>query len=140
MPPPDPDRRTRGRAGRLESAAAERPLAIGRPSAPDVRHPQEPPLENLEHERFYSRLARLPEVELMPSVGTWILMKVDDPEALAERLNRRLYDGAVSVPHGIPGALRIPVRDARENERVLAAIIESFRHDDDDEDDEDLDG
>jgi hypothetical protein len=40
-------------------------------------------LENLEHERFYSRLARLPEVELMPSVGTWILMKVDDPEALA---------------------------------------------------------
>ena len=93
-------------------------------------------MDDAEHERFYSRLSTLPEVELMPSVGTWILMRVDDPEDLAERLNRRLYDGAVSVPHGIPGALRIPVREAKENERVLAAIVESFRRDEDEDDDE----
>lgn len=95
-------------------------------------------MENLEHERFYSRLSSLPEVELMPSVGTWILMRVDDPQDLAERLNRRLYDGAVSIPHGIPGALRIPVRDAKENERVLAAIVETIRDEPDGEDDEGL--
>jgi histidinol-phosphate/aromatic aminotransferase/cobyric acid decarboxylase-like protein len=84
-------------------------------------------LDNPEHERFYSRLSTLPQVELMPSVGRWILMRVDDPPALAERLNRRLYDGAVSVPHGIPGALRIPVREAKENERVLQAIADTLR-------------
>jgi histidinol-phosphate/aromatic aminotransferase/cobyric acid decarboxylase-like protein len=93
-------------------------------------------LDNPEHERFYSRLSTLPEVELMPSVGTWILMRVEEPEQLAERLNKRLYDGAVSVPHGIPGALRIPVREAKENERVLAAMIETFKVADDEDDDE----
>jgi histidinol-phosphate/aromatic aminotransferase/cobyric acid decarboxylase-like protein len=93
-------------------------------------------LDNPEHERFYSRLATLPEVDLMPSVGSWILMRVADPEDLMERLNKRLYDGAVSLPHGIPGALRIPVRDAKENERVLAAIVETFRGSEDEDDDE----
>ncbi|MHC4261503.1 MAG: hypothetical protein ACYSWX_03205 [Planctomycetota bacterium] len=93
-------------------------------------------MDNPEHERFYSRLSTLPEVELMPSVGTWILMRVEEPEQLAERLNKRLYDGAVSVPHGIPGALRIPVREAKENERVLAAMIETFKVADDEDDDE----
>lgn len=93
-------------------------------------------MENPEHERFYSRLSTLPQVELMPSVGSWILMRVDDPEGMVERLNRRLYDGAVSLPHGIPGALRIPVRDAKENERVLAALVEDFKLGDQDEDDE----
>lgn len=93
-------------------------------------------MDNPEHERFYSRLSTLPQVELMPSVGTWILMRVEEPEQLAERLNKRLYDGAVSVPHGIPGALRIPVREAKENERVLAAIIETFQAADDEDDDE----
>ncbi|QDU68359.1 hypothetical protein [Engelhardtia mirabilis] len=83
--------------------------------------------ENHEHERFYSRLSTLPDVELMPSVGSWILMKLDDAPGFAERLNQRLYAGAVSVPHGIPGALRIPVRDAKENERVLASIAELLK-------------
>ena len=95
-------------------------------------------MDNPEHERFYSRLSSLPEVDLMPSVGTWILMKVTEPEQLAERLNRKLYDGAVSVPHGIPGALRIPVREAKENERVLQAIVETFRQEDEEEDDLDV--
>lgn len=92
--------------------------------------------ENPEHERFYSRLSTLPDVELMPSVGSWILMKVEDAVDFAERLNNRLYDGAVSVPHGIPGALRIPVRDAKENERVLASIAELLKGVTEDEDEE----
>lgn len=97
--------------------------------------------ENPEHERFYSRLSTLPDVELMPSVGTWILMKIDAAPEFAERLNKRLYDGAVSVPHGIPGALRIPVRDAKENERVLASIAALLRGNEDEEsEDEEPDG
>lgn len=75
-----------------------------------------------EHERFYSRLATLPGIELVPSVGQWVLLKVDEPEDFAKRLNRRLYAGAVSVPKHLEGALRIPVRDAKQNDEILAAV------------------
>jgi len=95
--------------------------------------------ENHEHERFYSRLSTLPEVTLMPSVGTWILMKVDDPSDFAERLNKRLYDGAVSVPYGIPGALRIPVREAKENDRVMESICVILSGEPDEDDEFDVD-
>ena len=94
-----------------------------------------------EHERFYSRLSTLPGIELMPSVGQWILLKVPEPEEFAKNLNRRLFSGAVTVPQHLEGALRIPVRDAKQNDLVLAAVsaVLSARDADEDED-EDLDG
>lgn len=94
-----------------------------------------------EHERFYSRLSTLPGIELMPSVGQWILLKVPEPEEFAKNLNRRLFSGAVSVPQHLEGALRIPVRDAKQNDLVLEAVsaVLSARDADEDED-EDLEG
>ena len=60
-----------------------------------------------ERERFFSRLATVPGVRTMPSVGSWILVAVDDPADLARKVNRRLEPGTVSVPRHIPGAVRV---------------------------------
>ncbi len=79
-------------------------------------------MESLEHERITSRLAAIRGIELMQTIGTWVLMKVEDAEAFAARLNRRLGEQAASVPQHLTGAVRIPVRDAKSNDLVIAAV------------------
>jgi histidinol-phosphate/aromatic aminotransferase/cobyric acid decarboxylase-like protein len=80
-----------------------------------------------ERERFYSRLATLPGVRPMPSIGSWILVHVDDPADLARRINRRLAPGVVSVPRNVGGALRLPVRDPKDNEELFKVVRDLTR-------------
>jgi histidinol-phosphate/aromatic aminotransferase/cobyric acid decarboxylase-like protein len=75
-----------------------------------------------ERERFYSRLSTLPGIRPLPSVGNWILLEVEQPQELARKLNRRLSPGVVSVPRHVPGAVRIPVKDPKENEVLFNTI------------------
>lgn len=77
---------------------------------------------NQERERFFSRLATIPGLNTMPSIGSWILAEVDNPAELARKVNRRLSPGTVSVPRHVPGAIRIPVRDPKANEVLFQAI------------------
>jgi histidinol-phosphate/aromatic aminotransferase/cobyric acid decarboxylase-like protein len=77
-----------------------------------------------EKDRFYSRLASIPGIHPLPSIGDWILLQVRNPAELARRVNRRLNPGAVSVPRQVSGAVRIQVGDPRANEQLLNAIRE----------------
>ncbi len=77
-----------------------------------------------EKDRFYSRLASIPGIHPLPSIGDWILLQVRNPAELARRVNRRLNPGAVSVPRQVSGAVRIQVADPRTNEQLLNAIRE----------------
>ncbi|MFN0244199.1 MAG: hypothetical protein ACKVWV_15020 [Planctomycetota bacterium] len=77
-----------------------------------------------EKERFTSRLASIPGVRPMPSVGDWILLQVRHPNELARRVNRRLSPGVVSVPRHVHGAVRIQVADPKTNELLLGALRE----------------
>ncbi len=80
-----------------------------------------------ERERFYSRLATIRGIRPMPSIGEWILLKVDNPSELARKINRRLEPGVVSVPRNVSGAVRIPVRDPKSNEELFFAIRDLAR-------------
>jgi histidinol-phosphate/aromatic aminotransferase/cobyric acid decarboxylase-like protein len=82
---------------------------------------------NEERERFFSRLATIPGVRTMPSIGTWILIAVDQPADLARKVNRRLLPGTVSVPRHVPGAVRLPVREPKDNEELFQTIKELMR-------------
>ncbi len=75
-----------------------------------------------EKERFYSRLATIPGIRPMPSIGDWILLQVSKPSDLARKVNRRLEPGVMSVPRHVPGAVRIHVADPKRNERLLKTI------------------
>ena len=75
-----------------------------------------------ERERFFSRLATIPGIRPMPSIGAWILAEVENPADLARKVNRRLEPGTVSVPRHIPGAVRVPVRDPKANEELFQVI------------------
>ena len=75
-----------------------------------------------ERERFFSRLATIPGIRTMPSIGSWILVEVDNPGDLARKVNRRLDPGTVSVPRQVHGAVRIPVRDPIANEELYQTI------------------
>ena len=77
-----------------------------------------------EKDRFYSRLASIPGIHPLPSIGDWILLQVRNPAELARRVNRRLNPGAVSVPRQVSGAVRMQVADPRTNEQLLNAIRE----------------
>ena len=77
-----------------------------------------------EKDCFYSRLASIPGIHPLPSIGDWILLQVRNPAELARRVNRRLKPGAVSVPRQVSGAVRIQVADPRTNEQLLNAIRE----------------
>ena len=77
---------------------------------------------NEERERFFSRLATIPGIRTMPSIGSWILVQVDNPTELARKINRRLEPGTVSVPRNVNGALRLPVRDPKANEALFMTI------------------
>lgn len=79
------------------------------------------PIE-IEKDRLTSRLARIPGVRPMPSVGDWILLAVDSPADLARRVNRRLRPGLMSVPRHVRGAVRLAVGDPKTNERVLDTL------------------
>ncbi|MEW6074260.1 MAG: hypothetical protein AB1726_16910 [Planctomycetota bacterium] len=60
----------------------------------------------------------------MPSIGSWILVEVDNPADLARKVNRRLEPGTVSVPRHVPRAIRVPVRDPKENETLYHVLRE----------------
>ena len=78
-----------------------------------------------EKDRFYSRLATIPGIRLLPSVGDWILLLVEHPHELARRVNRKLAPGVVSIPRQVPGAVRIQIADPKSNERLLRTLKES---------------
>ena len=78
-----------------------------------------------EKDRFYSRLATIPGIHPMPSIGDWILLRVKHPPEVARRVTRRIIPGIVSVPRHIEGAVRVLVSDPKTNERVLLALREA---------------
>ncbi len=80
--------------------------------------------EDGEKDRFYSRLASIPGINPMPSVGDWILLHVTEPSDLARKVNRRLAPGMVSVPRGMDGAVRVQVGDPKDNELLFRTIRE----------------
>jgi len=83
-----------------------------------------------ERERFYSRLATIPGVRPMPSVGRWILITVDEASEFARKVNRRTTPGLITVPRHVTGAVRVPVNDPKDNEevfRVMREVMEKRR-------------
>lgn len=91
-----------------------------------------------EHERFISRLSTLRGFSIQPSVGRWVLIRVEDHEQFAERLSQKLEPGAISIPEHLPGTIRLPVRDAKANEQVVLAMAELLGELDSEAEDEDL--
>lgn len=77
-----------------------------------------------EKDRFYSRLAAIPGIRPMPSVGSWILLQVDHPTELARRVNRRLLPGTVSIARQVDSTVRVRVADPATNEELLRALRE----------------
>lgn len=75
-----------------------------------------------EKERFYSRLASIPGIRPMPSIGDWILLQVPRPSELARKVNRRIAPGVMSVPRNVPGAVRVHVADPKTNESLLRTL------------------
>jgi histidinol-phosphate/aromatic aminotransferase/cobyric acid decarboxylase-like protein len=77
-----------------------------------------------DRERFFSRLSTIAGLQLMPSLGSWILVCVEDPSDLARKVNRRTEPGTISVPRQVKSAVRIPVCSPKENETLFAVIRE----------------
>ena len=77
---------------------------------------------NEERERFFSRLATIPGIRTLPSIGSWILVEVENPGDLARKVNRRLDPGTVSVPRNVKNAVRLPVRDPKSNEELYHTV------------------
>ncbi len=77
-------------------------------------------------DRFYSRLSAIPGIQTMPSIGDWILVRVEKPGELARKVTRRMAPGLVSVPRHVKGALRIQVSDAKTNEQLISVIREAI--------------
>jgi histidinol-phosphate/aromatic aminotransferase/cobyric acid decarboxylase-like protein len=77
-----------------------------------------------EKDRFFSRLASIPGVRPMPSVGDWILLEVSRPSEIARKVNRRMAPGMMSVPRGLDGAVRIHIGDPKANEQLFRTIRE----------------
>lgn len=80
--------------------------------------------EDGEKDRFYSRLASIPGIQPMPSVGDWILLQVAEPQELARKVNRKLAPGMMSIPRGVEGAVRVQVGDPKDNELLFRTIRE----------------
>lgn len=80
-----------------------------------------------EKDRFFSRLATIPGIRPMPSMGTWILLHVDQPADLARKVNRRLSPGVMSVPRGIKGTVRVQVGPPKDNEILLRTLRDICR-------------
>ncbi len=82
-----------------------------------------PSYENItEKDRFFSRLATIPGIRPMPSIGDWILLEVESPSELARKVNRRLAPGIMSVPRGIKQVVRVQVGPPKDNEIVLRTL------------------
>ena len=79
-------------------------------------------LDSTEKDRFSSRLATIPGVYPLPSVGDWILLQVESPSELARKVNRRLAPGSLSVPRGIDGAVRVHIGEPKQNEALLRTL------------------
>ncbi len=77
-----------------------------------------------EKDRLFSRLSTISGINPMPSVGDWILIKVDNPSDLARKINRRIEPGTMKVPRGVDGAVRIRVGEPRDNERLFQTLRE----------------
>ena len=75
-----------------------------------------------EKERLCSRLASIPGIRPLPSIGDWILLEVQKPSELARKVNRRIAPGVMSVPRSLQGAVRIHVSDPKANERLLKTL------------------
>ena len=75
-----------------------------------------------EKDRFCSRLASIPGIHPMPSIGDWILLEVQKPSDLARKVNRRIAPGVMSVPRHVDNAVRIHVGDPKANERLLKTL------------------
>jgi histidinol-phosphate/aromatic aminotransferase/cobyric acid decarboxylase-like protein len=78
-----------------------------------------------EKDRFNSRLAMIPGIRPMPSVGDWILLQVARPAEVARRVARKFDATIISVPRHVAGAVRITVRDPKTNERLLRSLREA---------------
>lgn len=79
-------------------------------------------VSSTEKDRFFSRLASIPGVHPLPSIGDWILIKVEKPSDVARKVNRRMAPGSMSVPRGISGAVRIHVGEPKDNDVLLRTI------------------
>ncbi|MDP6538715.1 MAG: hypothetical protein QF903_12065 [Planctomycetota bacterium] len=77
-----------------------------------------------EKDRLTSRLSGIDGVRTLPSVGTWIMLEVTEPTALARKVNRRLGPGSMKVNRDVAGMVRIFVSDPRHNEEIFRAIRE----------------
>lgn len=75
-----------------------------------------------EKDRFCSRLASIPGIHPMPSIGDWILLEVQKPSDLARKVNRRIAPGIMSVPRHVDNAVRVHVGDPKANERLLKTL------------------
>jgi histidinol-phosphate/aromatic aminotransferase/cobyric acid decarboxylase-like protein len=75
-----------------------------------------------EKDRFYSRLASIPGIQTLPSIGDWILLKVPQPSEVARKVSRRLVPGLISVPRHVDGAVRVTVSDPKTNERLFQIL------------------
>jgi len=75
-----------------------------------------------EKDRFFSRLASIPGVRPMPSIGDWILLNVESPSDIARKVNRRMAPGVMSVPRGVDGAVRIHIGDPKDNDVLLRTL------------------
>lgn len=75
-----------------------------------------------EKDRFASRLASIPGIQPLPSIGDWILIQVEQPAELARRVNRRIAPGIMSVPRNLNGAVRIHVGNPIDNEKLLRTL------------------
>lgn len=78
-----------------------------------------------EKERFFMRLSSIPGIQPLPSIGDWILVRVERPSDLARRVTRRLIPGLVSVPRHVEGTVRVMVSDPKTNERLLRVLREA---------------
>ena len=60
-----------------------------------------------EKDRFASRLASIPGIQPLPSIGDWILLHVEKPSDLARKVNRQLLSATYLVALDIAdGSLR----------------------------------
>jgi histidinol-phosphate/aromatic aminotransferase/cobyric acid decarboxylase-like protein len=78
-----------------------------------------------EKDRFYSRLAAIPGIQPMPSIGDWILLQVQHPAELSRKVARRMKKpDLISVPRNVRGAVRVIVSDPKTNEELLRNLRE----------------
>ncbi len=75
-----------------------------------------------EKDRFSSRLASIPGIQPMPSIGDWIMLHVRNPADLARKLNRRLEPGAMQVPRGSQGSVRVHIGEPKQNDVLYRAL------------------